>query len=213
VFDTTGTIVIPVTEDGSDVAWQCRLLYDPDSVEESMVPYMGWRYDEAKGRFLKPPKYFTMPGFDKGLKLFNRDNAKRFPFVVVTEGAFDAMSVGVSAVAAFGKGLTDAQVSLLREWPAVVLLLDPDAAGEQDALERRLTGRTPGRGGFCKSSGTRVVQVRLKGYKDAGECPHGELVGQILEAASSNGVDLLKSCDEDPFESGRKDDESNESNE
>lgn len=211
VFDTTGTIVIPVRDVGEDVAWQCRLLYDPDSIEEDAVPYMGWKWDAERGRFVKPPKYFTMPGFDKGLKLFNRDSAKRFPFVVVTEGAFDAMSVGGCAVAAFGKGLADEQVRLLREWPVVVLLLDPDAESDQERLAMRLLGRTSASGGFFKSPGlrTKVVPVRLDGFKDAGECPHGELVRQILSAAVRDGVDLLGACMEDPFVSGRMEDDSN----
>lgn len=211
VFDTTGTIVIPVRENGVDLAWQCRLTYDPDGVEPEMVPYMGWRYDPDRGKYVKPPKYFTMPGFDKGLKLFNRDGAKEFPFVVVTEGAFDAMSVGRCAVAAFGKGLTDEQVSLLREWPVVVLLLDPDAEEEQERLSERILGNTSKEGGFYMypGQGTKVVQVRLRGYKDAGECPHDELVGQILVAAEKRNINLLDLCNEDPFVSGRSDDDSN----
>jgi len=30
MFDTTGTIVIPVVENGREIAWQSRLLYNPD---------------------------------------------------------------------------------------------------------------------------------------------------------------------------------------
>jgi hypothetical protein len=212
VFNTTGTLVIPVVENGVDIAWQCRLLYDVDGVSEDMVPYMGWKYDSEKGKYVKPPKYFTMPGFDKGLKLFNYDSAKRFPFVVVTEGAFDAMSVGVCAVAAFGKGLTDEQIALLREWPVIVLLLDPDAEADQERLAERILGTTSRKGGFClyPNQESKVVQVRLHGYKDAGECPHSELVGQILAAAEKQGISLLDLCKEDPFVSGRSDDDSNE---
>lgn len=211
VFNTTGTLVIPVVEHGVDVAWQCRLLYDVDEIDEAMVPYMGWKYDSEKGKYVKPPKYFTMPGFDKGLKLFNYDSAKRFPFVVVTEGAFDAMSVGGCAVAAFGKGLTDEQIALLREWPVVVLLLDPDAGSEQERLASRILGNTSGKGGFClyPDAAVKVVQVKLHGYKDAGECPHSELVGQILSAAGKLDINLLDLCNEDPFVSGRSDDDSN----
>lgn len=211
VFNTTGTLVIPVVERGVDLAWQCRLLYDVDEIDDTMVPYMGWKYDTDKKKYVKPPKYFTMPGFDKGLKLFNYDNAKKFGFVVVTEGAFDAMSVGRCAVAAFGKGITDEQIALLREWPVVVLLLDPDAESDQERLASRILGNTAGKGGFClyPEKGVKVVQVKLHGYKDAGECPHSELVGQILAAADKQNINLLDLCKEDPFVSGRSDDDSN----
>lgn len=196
VFSTSNTVVIPVVKNGVRVAWQARLLYDPDKVEESMVPAMGWKWDEEKQKWRKPPKYFTMPGFDKGLHLFNRDNASRFGFTVVTEGAFDAASVGRCAVASFGKELTDEQVGILMGWPVVVLLLDPDAASTQDSLERRL--RMSGRG-------PKTVKVALEGYKDAGDCPHGELVGQIISAADRAGVNLVDYAGgpEDPFESAR----------
>ncbi len=193
VFNTSNTLIIPVARNGVNVAWQARLLYDPDKVEEELWPSMGWKWDEEKRKFRKPPKYFTMPGFDKGRFLFNHDNAEKFGFVVVTEGAFDAISVGRCAVAAFGKGLTDIQIGLLKAWDAVVLLLDPDAAKDQSKLARKL-----------RTAGKKVVEVVLAGYKDAGECPHAELVDQILSACDSAGVDLgsLK-ADGDPFESGR----------
>lgn len=196
VFSTSNTVVIPVVKNGVQVAWQARLLYDPDRVGEDMVPAMGWKWDAEKGKWRKPPKYFTMPGFDKGLHLFNRDNASRFGFAVVTEGAFDAASVGRCAVASFGKELTDEQVGILMGWPAVVLLLDPDASDTQERLARRLS---------MSGKGPKVVKVRLEGYKDAGDCPHGELVGQILSAADKAGVNLVDYAGgpEDPFESAR----------
>jgi hypothetical protein len=121
------------------------------------------------------------------------------------------MSVGGCAVAAFGKGLTDEQIALLREWPVVVLLLDPDAGSEQERLASRILGNTSGKGGFClyPDAAVKVVQVKLHGYKDAGECPHSELVGQILSSAGKLDINLLDLCKEDPFVSGRSDDDSN----
>ena len=141
VFDTSGTIVLPISENGSDIAWQARLLYDPSKVPPEQAWAYGWKREED-GSFVRPPKYFTSPGFRKGEHFFNLDNARRFRFTVVTEGAFDAMRVGMCAVAAFGKGLTDDQVSILRDgWPLVVLLLDPDAASDQEALKAKYEER------------------------------------------------------------------------
>lgn len=197
VFNTSGTIVIPVVENGVLVAWQSRLLYDPQKVPEEEREAYGFARD-ANGKFKVPPKYFTQPGFRKGEHLFNFDQARRFGFVVVTEGAFDAMRVGRCAVAAFGKGVTSTQVDILRScWPVVVLLLDPDAESDQEELKRRIEGSGPfGRTG---SAGTKVVSVHLSGYKDAGEAPEREVARQIVLAASSEGVDLGRFASEDPF--------------
>ena len=194
IFDTSGCLVIPITDGGRDVAWQARLLYDPDKVPEGHEASYGWLFEN--GKYKKPPKYFTSPGFKKGERLFNMDQASRFPIVVVTEGAFDAMRVGPCAVAAFGKGVTDIQAELLKRWQVVVLLLDPDAEADQESLRRRIEMRGPfGRLG----TGPKVVSVHLSGYKDAGEAPQGEVVRQIMLACSSDGVDLGRVCREDPF--------------
>ena len=197
VFNTSGTVVLPVCENGKSVAWQSRLLYDPSKVKADEMAAYGFVKDE-KGRFKVPPKYFTMPGFRKGEHLFNFDQASGFGFTVVTEGAFDAMRVGRCAVAAFGKGVTDMQVQILRGcWPVVVLLLDPDAEDDQELLRRRIEGAGVFGGGG--SSGTKVVSVRLSGYKDAGEAPQREVVRQIVLAARADGVDLGRLSAEDPF--------------
>jgi len=195
VFNTSGTIVIPVRENGKDIAWQARLLYDPDKVKEGQEAAYGWKFED--GKWKKPPKYFTSPGFKKGEHLFNFDQAARRGFVVVTEGAFDAMRVGRCAVAAFGKGLTDTQVQILRDrWPLVVLLLDPDAEADQDSLRKRIEGSGPFGG---PTTGTRCVSVRLSGYKDAGEAPESEVRRQIVLAAAAEGVDLSEYSRTNPF--------------
>lgn len=195
IFNTSGTIVIPVRENGRDIAWQARLLYDPDKVREGEEAAYGWKFED--GKYKKPPKYFTSPGFKKGEHFFNFDHAVKNGFVVVTEGAFDAMRVGRCAVAAFGKSLTDTQVEILRDnWRLVVLLLDPDAEEDQRKLETRIEGS-----GFMgrNSSGVRCVPVRLAGYKDAGEAPAAEVRRQILVAAYEAGIDLREYSREDPF--------------
>lgn len=198
VFDTTGTIVIPVVENGKAIAWQSRLLYNPESVKEEEKAAYGFKYDPERGKFVVPPKYFTSPGFKKGEHFFNYDQAAKTGFVVVTEGAFDAMRVGRCAVAAFGKNVSDAQVQILQAtWPVVILLLDPDAGSDQEELKRRLEGRSAF--GGSPTSGTKVVSVRLTGYKDAGEAPHGEVVRQIVLSAMAEGVNLAKISPSNPF--------------
>lgn len=188
IYDTTGTLIIPVQLNGELVAWQSRLLYDPSKVSPGEEAAMGWKFDAERGKYRAPPKYFTMPRFDKGRTFFNFDQASRFGFCVVTEGAFDAMSVGPCAVAAFGKSLTDAQVDILRSvWPLVILLLDPDAEKDQESLASRI------------GSGCKVVPVHLAGYKDAGDAPHIEVVRQIILSATAEKVDLRQYSRGDPF--------------
>ncbi len=181
VFDTSNTVMAKVVMGERLVGWQARLMYDPDKLDDARCAMLGLAYDSAKGRYVKPPKYFTMPGMDKGEVLWNFDNARMSDAVVVTEGVFDAARVGRCAVATFGKNVSNAQVNLLQQyWRHIVLLLDPDAAEEAGRLRRRF-GPT-----------TDVVAVSLRGYKDAGEAPRGEIWAQIFDACASAGLDPSK---------------------
>lgn len=173
VFDTTNTIAIPLYEDGRTVGWQCRLLYNPDKLTDDECRMLGFRLKQS-GRYLRPPKYFTSPGLQKSTVLFNEDWAAHSGAVVVTEGVFDAIAVGLCGVATLGKQVSDEQVRKLGRWRLVVLLLDPDAERDQDSL----AGRFP--------TDVLVVKVHLQGYKDAGECPRPELWRQISEAVDTN---------------------------
>lgn len=178
VFDTTGAVVAPVTFSGGMVGWQARLPYDPDKLDDEACRALGFAWNTAKGKFVRPPKYFTMPGMDKREMLWNFDNARMSDTVVVTEGVFDAARVGRCAVATFGKSVSDVQVGLLQQyWRHVVLLLDPDAAKEAARLRTKFAPTVD------------VVTVTLSGYKDAGETPRAELWSQIWDACSVAGVD------------------------
>lgn len=173
LFDTTNTILVPVYRDRVTIGWQSRLLYDPHKLDDASCEAFGFRKDDD-GDYIKPPKYFTMPGLDKGCMLWNMDWARQGNLVVVTEGVFDAVAVGRCAVACFGKGVTDAQLSALKYyWDLVVLLLDP---GDADAETAKLAGALAGR----------CVPVCLQGYKDAGECPRMEIWRQIDAAVNKN---------------------------
>lgn len=177
VFSTTNTVVATVVMDGKEVGWQARLLYDPDKLDDAHCAMMGIMWDAEKRKYVKPPKYFTMPGMDKREILWNYDNARRSDTVVVTEGVYDAARVGKCAVATLGKYVSDKQVDLLQQyWRHVVILLDPDAAKEAKRL-RAMFGPT-----------VDVVLVTLRGYKDAGEAPRKEVWSQILDACTAAGL-------------------------
>lgn len=176
-FNTSNTIIIPVKQNDKIIGWQSRLLYNPDKLTELEMGVLGFKYDGETGKYTKPPKYLTSPGLQKGKMLYNIDNAKKSNTVVVTEGVFDAVSVGRCAVATFGKQVSDEQISALKSyWDIVILLLDPDAQEEQNRLVARL------------GSAAIVVPVVLQGYKDAGEAPREEIWKQIY----SQSFQILK---------------------
>lgn len=84
-------------------------------------------------------KTFNAPSKDdehsKNNVVFNLNNAEKTDKIVVTEGVFDAMTIGDSGVATFGKKLTHAQVVLLSESAKkynipIYLFLDSDAHRE-----------------------------------------------------------------------------------
>lgn len=198
VFNTTGTLIIPIYEAGKLIAWQSRLLYNPDSVKPGEESAYGWVFDTECQKYKTPPKYFTSPGYKKGEHLFNYDNASKFGFVVVTEGAFDAMRVGKCAIATFGKGISDTQVQMLRDtWKVVILLLDPDAKEDQLKIRKKIEGA--GLFGSGNTSGVKCVSVDLKNYKDAGEAPACEVARQIISASLEAGVDLRQYTKVNPF--------------
>jgi hypothetical protein len=100
-------IIIPIINNGVLVGWQAR--------------YIG---DAPKGT----PKYFTMPGMRKKEILYNLDVARKYPFVVLTEGATKVWRIGPEAVAQFGDTLSSYQAKLLATfWKTVVIYLDGNA--------------------------------------------------------------------------------------
>ena len=174
LFDTTNTIVIPIYQNGTLIGWQSRLLYSPEKIEDPKVmAALGWKQDED-GDWVKPPKYFTSPGLSKGELLYNYDWARQGNLVVVTEGVFDCIAVGRSAVATFGKGVSDTQMRLCGTyWDLTVLLLDPDAIQDAERLSARYNN---------------CIVVKLEQYKDAGEAPRSFIWQAIDQAISGNQV-------------------------
>lgn len=182
VFDTTNTLIFPVWMFDKIVGWQSRLLYTPEDMEEWQKESFGFAKDED-GQWLLPPKYLTNPGFSKGRVLWNFDLARRYKFVIPTEGVFDAASTGGPAVCTFGTGISDDQARLMRDyWEAVIILLDPEGTQAQvDELVAKL-----------RRSVT-VVPVKLSGgFKDPGDTPRQEIWSQIV-AEVDNRIMLTKS--------------------
>ena len=118
-YNTSDTLLFPIHFNGQLVAWQSRLLYNPDSLSVAECYAKGMVNDpdpEGDGELMRFPKYFTMPGFKKGMMFFNYDLARQSDLVVVTEGVFDAMAVGRCAVACLGKGVSPQQKSMISSY-------------------------------------------------------------------------------------------------
>lgn len=101
-----GRIIIPVRWEEKLVGWQARAI------------------GEAS------PKYYTMPGLNKNMILFNGDRARKFKFGVVVEGVFDAFRVGERAVSMLGKSMSYHQRQLVHAYwggGACCIMLDADA--------------------------------------------------------------------------------------
>lgn len=180
IYNTSNTLVFPIWMDGRLIGWQSRLLYNPEKLTEQECEVLALPKDDD-GDYVKPPKYWTSPGLEKGRAFFNYDWACQSDVVVITEGVFDAMAVGRCAVATLGKGVTDYQARMIMaRWKVAVILLDPgDADQEMLQLESRM-GRV-----------LHAVRIDLKGYKDAGEAPRSEIWAQIGETAHKQGINLL----------------------
>jgi len=79
------------------------------------------------------PKYIGASSMDKRNILYNYDIAfSQMDRLVITEGFFDQIAVGKTAVATLGKSITDNQLHLIRlgDFKKVILFLDKDAEKE-----------------------------------------------------------------------------------
>jgi hypothetical protein len=163
--EMVGRLYVPVVQGGQLVGWQGRYPAELD-----------WKATGVS-------KYYNMPGLRKGQLLYNLDQARGQPLVVVVEGVTDAWRVGPAAVALFGKTASEAQVQLLAAcWRGqpVVILLDADAPEEAEKLRRRLEA--------FKSSP--VVVAELPDGLDPGVCPRGLLWEFLRATALEQGVTL-----------------------
>jgi hypothetical protein len=172
IYNTTNTLIFPVFLNGVLVGWQSRMLADPNQLTDEYMTIAGFRKDE-EGEWVKPPKYFTSPGFPKGEVVYNWDVAIQTPYLVIVEGVFDAMAIGPSGIATLGKGVTDRQVANIIDYCGqapnthVIIMLDDDAQDEAFQLQMRL------------NCWVKVTNVLIQGYHDAGDTPRDEIWRQI----------------------------------
>lgn len=150
-------IVFPITYQGKRTSWQCRYVGVP------------------KNRNI--PKYFSAKNIKQNI--FNIDRAIQQPYIVLVEGVFDAIRVGDSGAALFGKTLSTYQAQLLRAFRgSVIVFLDPDATEEALVLEKAFSPTNP-------------VHTILNAKNDPGKLGSNEVqeyISMALSARKENHV-------------------------
>jgi 5S rRNA maturation endonuclease (ribonuclease M5) len=125
-------------------------------------------------------KYINAPGMKKAQTLFNAWRVDESPFVVVTEGPFDAIRVGPRlGVALFGKSASASQKRMLWDiWGAnkkpIIVMLDPDAEAEGEDLYTEFSRYTP-----------LIYKISLPPGKDAAKMPQDLLLNAVAQAIAA----------------------------
>jgi len=152
-----GRIYIPVRYNSELVGWQCRGITD-----------------DAK------PKYLNAPNMKKSAVLYNYDQARQQPFVIVVEGVPSVWRLGAAAVCLFGKSMSMAQHNLIiKTWAnkPIFLLLDQDAKLEMEQAAALL-----------KRSAAKVIQIILPDTRDPADYSFSDISALLLNRAQDEGV-------------------------
>lgn len=166
-----GRVIVPIYFDGILVGWQGRW---PDELD--------WK---AAGF----PKYYTLPGMPKRQILYNFDQAKRYPFVIVEEGITDVWATGPWSVAVLGSALTyPQQRHLLTQWsgrPIVVML---DGGENERAVMQHMVSQLVA----TEQQRCPVFYVQLPEGRDPGSYLgyRETLMGLVYAQAREKGISL-----------------------
>jgi hypothetical protein len=180
-YNTTNTLIFPVWMHGKVVGWQSRLLYEPDKLTDEECAAYGFPQNDEQ-EYVRPPKYYTPWGMSKGDVLYNFDNARKSRVVVVSEGPLDVAGIGMCGAATFGKGVSENQARLIKEyWDMAILMLDP---GDADAEMQQLL--------YELRMSIRVIPVKLQGVKDPGDASFARIWTQIYDTVAQQGLDLCQ---------------------
>jgi hypothetical protein len=117
-------LILPVYEDGQLVYFQARAL------QSGMQP-----------KYLNPKKEDGL--HTKGTVVWNLDVAQSFEWLYICEGIFNAMAIGLNAVACFGTVLSDTQISKIvgkSQARGIILVYDYGAEESRDRTLARLQG-------------------------------------------------------------------------
>lgn len=159
-------IVIPIYMGGKMVGWQARFIGERN-----------WKKSSS-------PKYYNLPRVPRNRMLYNYDNAKKHPWVVIQEGITDVWSTGPFAMALLGKTVTFAHRTMLSGNPFVdkplAIMLDADAQLDNEATTDLLRKEHKGP----------VFMVTVPDGADPGSMSPETNMRLILAAADAAGVRL-----------------------
>lgn len=156
---TLGRIIIPIMFREKLVGWQARSIGQP----------------------LYGPTYYTMPNLSKGQLLYNFDNAKKHPFVVMVEGVTDVWTFGPEAVSLLGKSITTPQRQLISQafdHAVVVLMLDGDLPDEEVQAV------------YDSLPSSKKLIIKLEDKKDPGDFSREFLRETVYSAINKAGINL-----------------------
>lgn len=146
--------------------------------ENKLVSFIARDYTgKLKPKVLTPPAETGHHGIKD--YLFNFHRAKKLGVVLIGEGVFDAISLGVRGICLFGKTITSVQLAKLlkAKISRVIIALDPDAQKEAYKLAGQLTNH--------------IKDVRIatipEGY-DPNSLPKKDLETAINEAKPINSL-------------------------
>jgi hypothetical protein len=146
-------------------------LYIPVSFNKKLIGWQGRATNERR-----VPKYYNMPGMQKGHALYNYDRAAAMPAVIVVEGVPSVWRLGAAGVCIFGKSLSMWQCNTIATTWAnkpIFFMLDSDAVDELEAGTTQL----------CRHSSS-VVPVVLPDSRDPADYNRSDL-RQLLQAAAA----------------------------
>lgn len=121
--------------------------------------------------------------------IFNLNNAKHTDCIVVLEGVFNALTIGPSGVATFGKMITDEQIDLLLKETSthrqpIYLFLDTDAWERMVKAAHRIKNKEPGREVYYVYTGTEDDP------NDLGTARSWELINNAYRADSEGDLKM-----------------------
>lgn len=158
---------VAVEKEVENGTWEVRADYKEERYQWGPSKYkMATGSDITRG----VGRSSILMGYDVALQ-WNRENSK-IPFAVLVEGPLDAGMVGPPAVAMLGKYLSDPQVTLLKAFKKIIVVLDNDEAGS--------TGVDRVRSALTEHHIKYVVCQVPSQYKDVGEMTH-ESAWRMLE--------------------------------
>jgi len=114
-------------------------------------------------------------GENKRKCVFNLHRIPTGSPIIITEGVFSAMAAGNSAVATYGKYVSDIQLrQILNKKPSVIYVaLDPDALKEATELCERILKKSPN---------TPVHLVNMPDGKDPSDLEHASFMQILLQS-------------------------------